>query len=284
MQKSLVHRPLSPMLLGTSEAPPTGEFLAQVKFDGHRCIYSYDGSGVKLFTREKNECTHQYPDVQIKLPVRNVVLDGEMIAFDEAGKPCFDTTMTRFHCSKESTIRSYMKKYPAHFVAFDLIWMDDVDYTSRPIEERLQVLESIIQPSNAISICPTFQNGKQLFESVANMGMEGIVSKRLGSRMDLGVRSNNWLKTKAWSYEEVEITAIRKDRFGWSLSLHGKYVGVTEYVPPKVRKEFYPIAQQLKTHEDDHWIYLQPLKRCKVKFQCYSKKGLMRSPSFVAFV
>lgn len=102
--------------------------------------------------------------------------------------------------------------------------------------------------------------------------------------MELGVRSNNWLKTKAWSYEEVEISAIRKDRFGWSLSLHGKYVGVTEYVPPKERKAFYPIAQQLKTHEDDHWIYLQPLKRCKVKFQCYSKKGLMRSPSFVAFV
>lgn len=179
MQKSLVHRPLSPMLLGTSEAPPTGEFLAQVKFDGHRCIYSYNGSGVKLFTREKNECTHQYPDVQIKLPVRNIVLDGEMIAFDEAGKPCFDTTMTRFHCSKESTIRSYMKKYPAHFVAFDLIWMDDVDYTSRPIEERLQVLDSIIQPSNAISICPTFQNGEQLFESVASMGMEGLYRNAL---------------------------------------------------------------------------------------------------------
>lgn len=281
MQQSLVHRPLSPMLLDKADTPPQG-FLAQVKFDGHRCIFSYNGSDVRLFTRERNDCTHQYPEAQVSLPVRNIVMDGEMISFDEAGKPCFDSVMTRFNCSKESTIRSYMKKFPAHFVAFDLIWLNDVDYRNQKIEDRLEVLNTIIQPSDAISICPTFDNGQQLFQSVASMGMEGIVSKRRGSRMELGVRSAHWLKTKAWSYEEnVAITAIRKKKFGWALSRNGKYVGVTEFVPPKIRKEFYPIAQQLKTHEDDHWIYLQPLKQCKVKFQCYSKNGLMRSPSVV---
>lgn len=284
MKQSLVHRPLSPMLLDSSDTLPTGDYLAQVKFDGHRCIYSYNGVDVRLFTREMNDCTLQYPEVRTQFPVRNLVLDGEMIAFDDAGKPCFDSTMTRFHCSKDSTIRSYMKRFPAHFVAFDLIWMNDVDYTHRSIEERLQVLESVIKPSDALSICPTFDNGQQLFQSVASMGMEGIVSKRRGSRMELGVRSKNWIKTKAWLYEEVEIAAIRKHKFGWSLSKDGVYVGTTEYAPAKERKAFYPIAQQFKTHEDDNWIYLQPVNRCKVKFQCYSKNGLMRSPTVISVV
>ncbi|MED4909083.1 RNA ligase family protein [Brevibacillus centrosporus] len=284
MQQSLIHHPLPPMLLTQSETPPTGNYLAQVKFDGHRCIFSYNGNDVRLFTRELNDCTQQYPEAQFRMPVRNVVLDGEMIAFDEKGKPCFDSLMTRFHCSKDSTIRSYMKSIPSHYVAFDLLYLNDEDYTKRPIEDRLEALESIVEPSNAISVCPTFDDGQKLFQSVAAQGMEGIVSKRRGSPIELGTRSKNWIKTKAWNYEEVEISAIRKGKFGWSLTLNGRYVGVTEFVPPKERKAFFPIALQLKTHEDPNWIYLQPLIRCKVKFQCYSKKGHMRSPSFVSFV
>lgn len=284
MQNSLVHKPISPMLLESTDKPPTGPYLHQLKFDGHRCILSYNGSNVRLFTRHRNECTRQYPELQLTFPVKNLVLDGEMIALDENGKPCFDAVMTRFNCSKENTIQSYLKSIPAHFVAFDLLWINDEDFTQKPIEERLSALESIIQPSNAISVCPTYENGESLFHSVSQLGLEGTVSKRFGSKIKLATRSRNWLKAKVWSYETVAISAIRKGKFGWALSKNGQYVGVTEFVPPQVRKKLYSLANQLKTHEDDNWIYLQPLIQGKVKFQCYSKKGLLRSASLQELV
>lgn len=116
------------------------------------------------------------------------------------------------------------------------------------------------------------------------MGLEGIVSKRSESKYRMDFRSSDWLKIKNYLYETVSIAAIRKGDFGWSLIKDQKYVGLTEFVPPEARKAFSGIYEQLVTGKDKHWIYLDPMLSCLVKFQCWTRKELMRSPSFVEFV
>ncbi|WP_126430082.1 DNA polymerase LigD [Brevibacillus marinus] len=218
----MLHKPILPMLLHKADKPPEKGYLFQPKFDGFRCILSYNGNNIKLFTRHQTECTFQFPELQIHLPVKNVVLDGEMISFDETGNICFESVMQRFQARKEFTIRHITRSIPAHFVAFDLLYLNGTDYTKRPIEERLEVLNAIIPQHNVISVCPIYEDGFSLLHHVVNLGMDsgldGITCKKKGSHYEINKRSQNWLKVKNYYYDDVEIAGIRKGKFGWLLS------------------------------------------------------------------
>ncbi|SFV03776.1 DNA ligase-1 [Alicyclobacillus macrosporangiidus] len=212
------------------------------------------------------------------------MLDGEMIVLDQ-GKLCFESVIRRLRAQSESTIRRLSQTMPAHFVAFDVLSVDGQDVTRRLLEERLELLERVVQPSEYISVCKTFDDGSALFHAVAKMGLEGIVSKRLGSRYVVGVRSMDWLKVKHYQYRVVDIIGIRKGEFGWLLGDGGQPLGVLEFAPPVARKALiqYARTKALVYTENKHWLFIQPV-RCKVKFQSYTKNGLLRSASFVHFV
>jgi len=280
----MLHEPIKPMLLHPTEEIPHGDnWIHQLKFDGFRCILSYKNGDIRLFTRHQNDCTIQFPEIHPHLNGHEIILDGEMIVLDEQGKPCFESVMKRLQTTKQSSIQYLSTSLPAHFVAFDILYHSK-PLISLPLKDRLQILDSIVIPSNSISVCPTFINGKELFHSTEELGLEGIVSKRLDSKYSLNVRSHNWLKKKAYLYDIVTIHALRKGEFGWSISKDGEYVGVMEFVPQNERKALYQVAKQIVTKETDKWIYIEPVFKCKVKFQAYTKSGLMRSPTFVEFI
>lgn len=279
----MLNKPIKPMLLHKSDMPPTGNFIHQLKMDGIRCLLSYDEGNIRLFTRHQNECTAQFEEIRPILPIKNAVIDGEMIVMDGT-KPCFESVMKRFMTKNNKQVKRLSQILPAHFVAFDILYLNDKDLTMLPLVERLSILNSIIFPSNAISICPSSNDGTKLFNKTKELGLEGIVSKNSSSPYLLDTRSHFWLKTKAYLHEVVEITGIRKDKFGWSLSKNGKHLGIMEFVPPKERKAFYSVSSHIVTGSTDKWTYVQPLIKCEVKFQCYNKSGLLRSPHFVRFV
>ncbi|MBP1934896.1 RNA ligase family protein [Ammoniphilus resinae] len=283
----MLNVPIKPILLHKSDIPPAGsEWIHQLKFDGHRCLLSYaQDNGVKLFTRHQNECTRQYPELQtIKLSAANVVLDGEMVVIDAQGKPCFESVMERFQASKETSIRRLSCNLPAAFIAFDILYLNGNGVTHLPLNERLQLLSDIAGPSDYLTVIDSYDDGDALFQAVVKLGLEGIVSKRKDSIYQLDTRSYSWLKIKNYQHEIVEIAGIRKGEFAWSITKGGKYIGTVEFVPPAARQAFHQISKQLIRKEDREWVYLDPLIRCKVRFQCWTKKGFMRSPSFVEFV
>lgn len=268
------------MLLHKADLPPTGEYIHQLKYDGFRCLLHADSSGVKLYTRHQNDCTTQFPEFsQVGISGASAILDGEMISLGEDGKPDFDAVMSRFRSSKKK------QQIRSHFVAFDVLQVNGQNVMQKPLETRLAMLQDIVSPSDLISVVQSHQNGQELFDSVKNLGLEGLVSKRKGSRYQLNYRSQNWLKVKNYQFATVTISGIRKKEFGWALQMpDGSHVGVCEFVPQEARSAFFQIAKQIVRSENQNWFYVDPLIQCRVKFQCFTKNGLLRSPSFVDFV
>ncbi|WP_202078965.1 RNA ligase family protein [Caldalkalibacillus salinus] len=280
----MIHQPIKPMLLHKSDHVPEGDYLYQLKYDGHRCLLSFDlESGTQLYTRRQTNCTVQYPEItEVNLNAKHAVLDGEMIVLDE-GKPCFDSVMTRFRTRNPYTIERQRHSLPAQFIVFDVLYYNGKSLLHTPLEERLAILSEIIPETKVISTAKIFDDGHRLFEAAVKMDLEGIVAKKKGSLYELDKRSQAWVKVKHYHYDVVDIAGIRKGEFAWLLQQDGRYVGTCEFVPPKERQAFYHISKQLVTEENDKWIYLAPKVKCQVKFQNYTKKGLMRTPSFVQF-
>lgn len=232
----------------------------------------------------------EYPELQhIKLPLNNCILDGELICFDSESNPpvpCFDSLMSRFQASKQEVINQLAITLPVHFSAFDVLYLNDKPLINRELAHRLEVLESIVTNDPLISICPTYSDGEMLFEKTEELGLEGIVVKNLNKPYHLDSRPMDvFYKIKNYQHEMVHIGAIRKKKFGWLMvNKEGKYQGILEFVPPNERKAFYHISKQLIQREDNEYIYLDPIIKCQVKYQCLSKKGLMRSASFEKFI
>ncbi|WPS85689.1 DNA polymerase LigD (plasmid) [Brevibacillus halotolerans] len=213
----MLNTPFRPMILQKSDQIPVGsKYLHQYKWDGHRLLLHYQHGNIRLFTRELNECTYQYPELQsIRLPVEECILDGECIVLDDSKSPpmpCFESVMTRFQASKEASIKKYMRDLPAHFVAWDIVWLNGNPLHQMILMERQELLNKTVNPNNLISVTPSFDDGELLFQNVIKIGGEGIVSKPRNSKYKFGACSdhNAWLKIKNYQYEIVQIGAIRK--------------------------------------------------------------------------
>jgi hypothetical protein len=124
---------------------------------------------------------------------------------------------------------------------------------------RLELLHELLRGSDLLSVVQSHDDGEALYESIKAAGLEGIVSKRRNSQYVLDHRSRDWLKLKNYQFEEVTITGIRKNEFGWSLQYKdGRYAGVCEFVPPEARTIFRQISKQLVQSENQNWLYLDP--------------------------
>lgn len=276
----MLNTPIKPMLLQPSTDIPTGKmYLHQLKLDGHRALLHYDRGNLKIFTRHFNEVGYKYPELKnIKLPVENCILDGEIVCFDseeDPPKPCFDNLMIRFQTSNPLKINKLMDELPVHFACFDILFLNDVPQINYNLEKRLNTLESIVTNDPYISTCPSYPDGKVLFEKVKELGLEGIVSKHVHRKYYVDSRPKDvFLKVKNYQYEILNLKAIRKKKFGWVMMKDNEYKGIVEFVPPMERKALKQIYKQLIVGEDENYIYLDPIIKCKVKYQCLSKKAI----------
>jgi DNA ligase-1 len=276
----MLFSPIKPMLLYKTDSVAAGDFIHQLKLDGFRCTLHIEGAHVKLFTRHQNDCTSQFPEFSdTHINATSAILDGEMIVFGADGKPDFELVMSRFQSSRLKNLQS------VHFAAFDVLMINGKSVMHLPLERRLELLHGLVKGSDLLSVVQSHDDGEVLYESVKAAGLEGIVSKRRNSRYVLDHRSRDWLKLKNYQFEEVAISGIRKNEFGWSLQFEdGRYAGICEFVPSEARAVFRQISKQLVQSENQNWLYLEPLIRCRVKYQCLTHSGLLRSPSFVEFI
>jgi bifunctional non-homologous end joining protein LigD len=199
-----------PMLARLAPLPASDDgWAVEVKWDGVRAIAYCRPGRLRLQSRNLNDITAQYPEVRRlsrQLGARDAVLDGELIAFDEQGRPSFERLQQRIHQTSDSVVRRRMKTHPVTYAIFDLLYLDGHDLMDEPYSRRRELLEGLELDGESWQT-PSCSCGhaKELLAASGERGLEGIVLKRLDSRYAPGKRTGSWLKVKNIGRQEFVI-------------------------------------------------------------------------------
>ena len=195
-------RGIVPMLCGEDDGRLDDErCLYELKIDGVRLLAGRSGSEVSLVYRSKRVMTATYPDVARAvraLCTPRVVIDGEVVAFDQEGRPSFARLGQRMHVTRPRDVRHAMAEVPVVYVAFDLLAIGEYDTRSLPLRQRKELLARIVPRRGIIRLLDHLEgDGRPLWDLCGKVGLEGLVSKRAESPYRVGpARSNDWLKIK----------------------------------------------------------------------------------------
>src|SRR5579859_660430 len=192
---------VEPELATLVERPPEGdEWVHEIKFDGYRVLCRIEGSVVRLSTRHGKDWTDRFPTLARavqKLPVRQALLDGELVVLDAQGISSFQALQNALGKGRERDIFYY---------AFDLLYLDGRDLRGLPLTERKKELAQILRKSP-----PTLRlsehvegHGLAFLQRGCELSLEGIVSKRKDAPYCSG-RTGDWLKAKCLSRQEFVI-------------------------------------------------------------------------------
>ena len=193
-------------------------WLFEIKWDGYRAIAFIEDGGLRLVSRNQNDLTKAYPelsDIPQHVRARTAILDGEVVALDKQGRPSFGLMQQRTGVGEGGhRIRRTRDDIPVVYYAFDLLYLDGYDLMRAGLEERKDLLASILSPSDNLRISDHYiGHGVDLFHAAAARGLEGIVAKqRLSSYVEK--RSREWLKLKITRRQECVIGGYTDPRGG----------------------------------------------------------------------
>jgi bifunctional non-homologous end joining protein LigD len=201
---------IHPMLATLVDKPFDGQdWLFEIKWDGYRAITFLENGSVRLVSRNQNDMTAAYPELRAipdSVKARTAILDGEIVALDEQGRPSFSLMQQRTGVGEGGRrIRRTRDDIPVVYYVFDLLYLDGYNLMPAPLERRKELLASIVAPGDVIRYSDHYVgNGKALFAAATERELEGIVAKRRSSPY-LQKRSSDWLKIKIVKRQECVI-------------------------------------------------------------------------------
>jgi len=191
-------------MLATLGKPPArfADFAVEAKYDGQRGMAIVDDGSVILLSRNGADVSRTFPELTAALPVavgnRRLVLDGEIVAPNEAGVPSFARLQRRWPQNRRPTAE-LLRRVPVRFYVFDVLSLDGRDITRQPYAIRRDHLTDIAAANSRRTVqFPanwTDTDPAVVLAASAELGLEGIVCKHLDSRYTPGVRSRDWVKT-----------------------------------------------------------------------------------------
>ncbi len=184
------------MLASKTDRVPTGaQWLHEVKWDGVRVLVDVRDGVARMTSRNDNDVTLAWPDLAAPpLGDRDLMVDGEVIALNERGVPDFRVLQHRMHVRNAREVTRLVTSVPATLMVFDLLRLDGADLTARPLEERRALLEGLELSDSKWQVPAAYDDGDMLFDATRQQGLEGVVSKRRGSRYRFDARSEDWRK------------------------------------------------------------------------------------------
>ena len=301
---------LPPMLATLGELPPAAQddrWAYEMKWDGMRAIVRVDGGRITVFSRNDRDVTVSYPELRPMGEVfgtEQAILDGEIVAFDPHGRPNFGLLQDRMHISSEAQASTLAKSRPVVLLAFDLLHYAGESLLTLPYVERRRRLEALELDGPAWRTPAAFAGtGAEAVRTSKELGLEGVLAKRLDSAYRPGKRSRDWVKVKNISAQEVVIggwtpgKGNRSDTIGaLLLGLPGAdgltYVGkvgtgftrrmLDELSPRLTRLErkaspFSPAVPRADSR-DAHWV--TPKLVGEVAYGEWTDDGRLRHPSW----
>ncbi|MFZ3452096.1 ATP-dependent DNA ligase [Arthrobacter sp. 7Tela_A1] len=210
---------LKPMLatLGSkADINDDADWAFEMKWDGVRAIAEVTPEGTRLISRNGNDMTVAYPELQElgrSLNGERAVLDGEIVALNKAGRPDFGLLQPRMHLTRARDAEAAAAKTPVQFMLFDLLWLDGNSLLELSWEQRREILEQAVESSDAgghIQVPPALDLGMDdAVEASKELGLEGVVAKRRSADYSAGIRSRSWIKLKNQFSQEVVIVGWR---------------------------------------------------------------------------
>jgi ATP-dependent DNA ligase len=189
---------IEPCLPSLATKPPSGpEWIHEIKHDGYRLMICRDTAGMRLLTRRGYDWTARFPAIASAASVlraKSFLIDGEAVCCDDKGIALFDK------------LRQRRNEWSVFLVAFDLLELNGRDLRREPIEIRKAGLARLLRNAEpGLQLSEHIEHEAAIvFEHACKLGLEGIVSKRRGSRYQSG-RSSLWLKSK-----NPEAPAVRR--------------------------------------------------------------------------
>jgi len=185
------------------EAPSDLNFLHELKYDGYRIQAHVNAGDVNIWTGQGKDWTSKFSlieDSLKKLKVDSIILDGEVVSYDEQGHTHLKYLLNNLKSHRFDLI---------HYVVFDILYLNGKDLRELPLMERKLILDDIDFPQYIEKSLYFFEDGPSFFEAARSLQLEGIVSKDIESTYQ-SVRSENWIKTKTSEDEIFTILGYSK--------------------------------------------------------------------------
>jgi len=185
---------MRPMLATPGTHVESGdEWVHEIKWDGIRILAdtAAPGERLRLWTRNENDATIAWPEIAVP-PGRDLLVDGEVIALNDRGRPDFRELAERMHVRDARKAARHAERRPATYLVFDVLRLDGHDLMGLPWHRRRALLEEL--ELGRWQVPDTYDDGPMLHRLTREQGLEGIVSKRRESRYYPGVRSKEWRK------------------------------------------------------------------------------------------
>jgi bifunctional non-homologous end joining protein LigD len=288
------------------------DWIFELKYDGVRALAIRDGENVRLFGRNQRDITRRYPEVTLALaalPFERFVIDGELVALDDDGRPSFQLLQRRMHQDDPREAARLSLAIPVTLFTFDLLAFENFDLRTLPLEQRKELLAKLIRGEGPVRYCDhVLSRGAEFFAAASAAGLEGIVAKRRDAPYR-GTRTGDWLKIKCPVTSRFVIggwTDPAGARAHFGALLIGQYEpsGELRFVS-RVGTGFDEAALReihglLKAREIDHSPFRKarsgeatpprtahfcaPELVCEVRFGEWTEEGGIRHPSFLGLV
>ena len=272
----------------------SADWVFEIKWDGYRAVCELDGENTRLYSRNGLSFEAKYPDVYeaLKKIKKKAIIDGEIVALDENGKPNFQL-LQQFDPSTTHLV----------YYVFDCLQINGKSIEQKTLLERKEALQKILPANNdIIRYCDHVkEKGIEFFEVTGKHGLEGMIAKKANSKYYEGRRTDEWLKIKQVQTEEAIICGYTVPRGGRKyfgalvLGMYNKgkltYIGHTGTgFNHKMLKEVYELMQQYKSDDSPFDVkipvngkvtWLRPELVCNLKFTEITSDGIRRHPVFM---
>jgi bifunctional non-homologous end joining protein LigD len=200
---------IRPMLATLVDEPfNDAGWLYEIKWDGYRALAFVDGGKFRLLSRNQNDLTDQFPELSelgAHVRTRAAVIDGEICALDDQGRPSFSLMQQRTGgLGQRRHAGALHPDIPLVYYAFDLLYVDGFDLRRVALQKRKALLAQVLSASDLVRLSEDFPDGIALYQAAKTRGLEGIVAKRRRSCY-LEKRSREWLKMKITQRQECVI-------------------------------------------------------------------------------
>lgn len=271
------------------------DWVFEIKWDGYRAIADLSKKKNLFYSRNGISFLSKFDKISkdFKNQKHKMILDGEIVAYDENGKPSFQ--MLQQIGDNPDLALTYQ--------VFDLLWLNGHSTEELPLLQRKELLRDALVETDLIKYCDHVpENGIDFFDQMKKMNLEGMIAKKANSTYIENSRSTDWLKIKFTNTEEAVIcgfTEPKGSRIGFGALILGKYIDNkliyaghtgtgfnTELLKEihskltKIEQKESPFETVPKTNMPVTWV--KPELICEVKFSEITKDGMFRHPVFVA--